>query len=122
MLLGTVAVVQGVTFGTAGAAYPWECITMSSPNRAQMQGSVCVRRINNGYDARYTNRGGYAEFVNFNLVTPQGTYGDRGPFWTNPGETRTYFFAVGDKGCQVYVNLYDRAGSDPRLGSAYACY
>lgn len=72
--------------------------------------TVCIEKINNGYNARATHNSGPTYLVDFNLATNEGTYGDNGAFYISAGETRTYFFAVGYKQW-AQVLLYWRAGS-----------
>ena len=72
--------------------------------------SVCVEKINNGYNAFAYHGSGPTYLVDFNLETDTGTYGDYGAFYISAGETRTFFFAVGYKQW-AYVHLYWRAGS-----------
>lgn len=79
-------------------------------------GNVCDTVESTGYDAMYYNQDslGICFWADFNLTTlgvnggPSGTYGDNGDFYTCPGQTNTYFFAVGFQGCSD-VTVYDRS-------------
>lgn len=69
-------------------------------------GNVCMQETNNGYDVAFYNRG-VSSLVDFNLITSSGTYGDRGAFWSVPGQYNSYFFSVGYKSW-AYACLYSR--------------
>jgi hypothetical protein len=72
--------------------------------------TVCIEKINNGYNATATHESGPTYLVDFNLDTNEGTFGDEGAFLIGPGQQRTYFFAVGFKQW-AQVKLYWRSGS-----------
>lgn len=72
--------------------------------------SVCVEKINNGYNAVVYHGYGPLYIVDFNLATNEGQYGDYGEFYIAAGQTRTYFFAVGYKQW-AYTLVYWRSGS-----------
>jgi hypothetical protein len=69
-------------------------------------GNLCVNERSNGYDVAFYNRG-VRSLVDFNLITSSGRYGDRGAFWSVPGQYNSYFFAVGYKSW-AYACLYSR--------------
>jgi hypothetical protein len=61
-------------------------------------GSACIDALTNGFDAMYENTTSSWQYVDFNLVLPDGRHiGDHGAFCAAPGSERTYFFATGPK-------------------------
>jgi hypothetical protein len=83
------------------------CITIHSNN----QGKVT------GYDAAFTSYIHTSPFpADFNLWTPNTTFGDFGAFNAYGGQTYTFFFNVGNQGC-AQVIVHDRSGQWPSQGS-----
>ena len=120
-LLAVGAVAIGLMLGpaAANAAPPkpivpnnygvFYCNYYSNPGR---QGKACIDAEVNGFNAEYINLSSNWQYVDFNLVLPNGIHtGDQGAFWAGPNSTHTYFFNVGqapygfDYG---YIGIYSR--------------
>lgn len=102
----TLLSLQAIPAGAATTVIPYfpgdEGCNYSNPS----VGAICVVESSNGYYVDFQNGNIYG-YVDFNLVTSSGTYGDLGSFYTTPGQFNSYFFGVGDKGWAAAC-LYSR--------------
>lgn len=91
-------------------------------NSPSTLGKICVIPDGGSYEAQYWNSTNHATYVDFNLAVRGGsTYGDSGAFTTNPGDMRTYVFAINQAPACVQLLLYDRTGTYTRLATADTC-
>ncbi|MFD7593440.1 hypothetical protein ACFV6D_10460 [Kitasatospora sp. NPDC059812] len=91
----------GMSFASSTAEAAGWCSSVGSA------GSFCITGNGDGYNVVYSKWSGNPAYVDFNLVCGSDRYGDDGAFWISAGQSRSYYFAVGDRG-RCHGQLIDR--------------